>query len=97
VNRFTSCVYYQYNGPSRVDPFRTEKSAEEVERALMLFPLDLEHSLLQGSTVETPQDLAAPGSSYVTVVTPGDETQADAVVKRCLGTLDLFAEKIKDR
>lgn len=97
MNRFTYRAYYQYNGPSRADPLRKEKSAEEVERALTLFPLDLEHYLSQGSTVETPHRQTDPCSSYVTVVTLGDEPQVDEVVKRCLGTLDLFAEKIPTR
>ena len=97
MNRFTYRAYYEYNGPSQVDPFRKEKSTVQADEALMLFPLDLEHFLSQGSKVEIPSDLNHSGSSYVTVVTLAEQSEVDEAVKNFLNGLDLFAEKLPSR
>lgn len=94
MNRFAYRAYYQYNGPSHDDPFRSEKSAREVAEALVRFPSDLEHFLDPGASIEAPQVQADPSSSFVTVVTLADERSIDAVVKKCLNSLDLFGEKL---
>ncbi|MEW6343042.1 MAG: hypothetical protein AB1704_20465 [Pseudomonadota bacterium] len=94
MNRFAYRAYYQYNGPSHADPFRSEKSAQEVAEALARFPSDLEHFLDRDASVEAPQVQADSSSSFVTVVTLADERSIDAVVKKCLNSLDLFGEKL---
>lgn len=97
MNRFTYRAYYHYNGPSRADPFRSEKSAREVAEALQRFPVELEHFLSDGSKIEIPQDLNGSGSSYVTVVSLAEKSQVDEAVKNCLISLDLFGEKLPPR
>ena len=68
MNRFTYRAYYQYNGPSHANPFRSEKSDQEVAEALARFPSALELFLDRDASIEAPQIQAAPSSSYVTVV-----------------------------
>jgi len=93
MNRFSYRAYYQFTGPSRDDPFRSEKTEEDVGKAISRFPLELEHFLEQGSVVEVPQGVSDFNSSFVTVVTDASEAQVDEAVKRCLNGLDLFAQK----
>jgi hypothetical protein len=94
MNRFTYRAYYEFNGPSRDDPFRSEKTTDEAAEALSRFPLELEHFVESGSIVEVPLSTRDSNSSFVTVVTPANEAQVDEAVKRCLNGLDLFAQKI---
>ncbi|MCA7955559.1 hypothetical protein LGM43_35440 [Burkholderia seminalis] len=94
MNRFTYRAYYQYNGPSHANPFRSEKSDQEVAEALARFPSALELFLDRDASIEAPQIQADPSSSYVTVVTLADERSTDAVVEKCLNSLDLFGEKL---
>jgi hypothetical protein len=77
MNRFTYRAYYEFNGPSRADPFRSEKSAAEVIEALSRFPLELEHFLDGPSLVEVPQGMSDSHSTVVIVVTLAEEAQVD--------------------
>ncbi|MFM0617517.1 hypothetical protein PQR37_26015 [Paraburkholderia nemoris] len=94
MNRFSYRAYYAYDGPSHADPFRSEKTPNEVAEALARFPIDLEHRVDGGTTVETPTVQPDSQSSHVTVVTLADERSIDEVVKKCLNSLDLFGQKL---
>jgi hypothetical protein len=93
MNRFQYRAYYEFNGPSHADPFRSKKADSEVAEALARFPQDLQHFIDPLATVETPQVQTDPASCYVIVVTPADEPTTDEAVRRCLNSLDLFGQK----
>jgi hypothetical protein len=85
-------AFYRFDGPSRVDPFPTEKSAQEVTEALSRFPLELEHYIDAEATVEVPHPQPLAGFSYVTVVTDADKELIDDAVKRCVSSLQLYGD-----
>lgn len=96
MNRFSYRVYYEYNGPSRSNPFRSRKDPHEITEAVRKFPNDLLHFLSdQGGTVSVAPDKMDVNSIIVSVVTTLDETSTDEDVKRCLNAFDLFGEKLK--
>ncbi len=96
MNRFAYRVYYQYNGPSHSDPFRSPKDPDEIAEALRCFPNELPHYLSdQDATVSSEPTKKEPNSIIVFVATVLDETKTDEAVKRCLNGLDLFGEKLK--
>jgi hypothetical protein len=89
-------VYYQYNGPSHSDPFRSLKNSHEISEALRHFPNELPHYLSdQDAMVTSEPTKKEPNSIIVFVATILDEAQTDEAVKRCLNGLDLFGEKLK--
>ena len=96
MNRFAYRVYYQYNGPSHSDPFRSPKDPNEIAEALRNFPDELPLYLTdQDATVSSEQTKKEPNSIIGFVVTVLDEAKTDEAVKRCLNGLDLFGEKLK--
>ncbi|WP_374621431.1 hypothetical protein [Pandoraea sp.] len=95
MNLFTYRAYYFYNGPSLADPFRTEKTADEVAHALNLFPTELAHFVPEGWVIQKREGLGDADSSYVTVATSAPAEEVHKVVAQCLNRLDLFADKIK--
>lgn len=96
MNRFAYRVYYQYNGPSHSDPFRSPKNSHEIAEALRHFPNELPHYLSdQDATVSSEPTKKEPNSIIVFVATSHDEAKTDEAVKRCLNGLDLFGEKLK--
>ena len=96
MNRFAYRVYYEYNGPSRSDPFRSRKNPHEITEALRNFPNELPHYLSdQDATVSGEPTQKDVNSIIVIVVTTLDETATDEAVKRCLNEFDLFGEKLK--
>lgn len=96
MNRFTYRVYYQYNGPSHSNPFRSPKNAHEISEALRVFPNELPHYLSdQEAAVSDEATKKDANSIIVFVETALDETATDEAVKRCLNGLDLFGEKLK--
>jgi hypothetical protein len=89
-------VYYQYNGPSRSDPFRSPKDSHEISEALRHFPNELPRYLFdQDATVSAEPSKKDLNSIIVFVATILDETATDEAVKMCLNGLDLFGEKLK--
>lgn len=96
MNRFAYRVYYQYNGPSHSDPFRSPKDPDEISKALRISPNELPHFLSdQDATVSDEPTKKDANSIIVFVATTLDEAATDEAVKRCLNGLDLFGEKLK--
>jgi len=96
MNRFAYRVYYEYNGPSHSDPFRSPKDSQEISDALSNFPNELPHYLSdQEATVASEPTKKDPNSIIVFVGTALDEAATDEAVKRCLNGFDLFGEKLK--
>lgn len=96
MNRFAYRVYYQYNGPSHSDPFRSPKDSHEISEALRNFLNELPHYLSdQDAIVSSDPTKKELNSIIVFVATALDEAKTDEAVKRCLNGLDLFGEKRK--
>ncbi|UAK70219.1 hypothetical protein [Aeromonas enteropelogenes] len=96
MNKFSYRVYYEYNGPSHSDPFRSPKDSHEISEALRSFPNELPHYLSdQDATVSSEPTKKDPNSIIVFVATVLDETATDEAVKRCLNGLDLFGQKLQ--
>jgi len=96
MNRFAYRVYYQYNGPSHSDPFRSPKDTHEISEALRHFPNELPHYLSdQDATVSSEPTKKDLNSIIMFVTTILDAIATDEAVKRCLNGLDLFGEKLK--
>ncbi len=90
MNRFHYKAYF--GGPDKSYPFR--KSQAELTRALKNFQNDLPHFLTDiNATIETPSPQPDKNSSYVTVVTNSDEDSTNRDVAKCLGSLQLYAER----
>jgi hypothetical protein len=97
MNRFAYRVYYEYNGPSKSDPFRSPKDPHEIAEALRNFPNELPHFLSdQDATVSDEPTQTDANSIIVFVVTTLSEAATDEAVKRCLNGLDLFGQKLKN-
>lgn len=94
MNRFAYRVYYEYNGRSHDDPFRSLKNPHQISEALRNFPNDLPRYLSDhDATVSHEPTKKDANSIIVVVITSLDETKADEAMKRCLNSLDLFGEK----
>lgn len=86
-------VYYEFNGPTKADPLRTEKNKEQIADALDRVCFELSVYLDdQGARLS-----ASPDSQNAIILTI-ETTQPDQVVtlsmKWCLNGLDLFATKL---
>ncbi|MBB1636088.1 hypothetical protein [Cupriavidus sp. UME77] len=93
MNRFAYRAYYQYDGPTKANPYRTEKTADGVVDAIQRFPMELEYLLPEGARIEIQQH-EDPKSSRIVVVTPADRVTTNATVERCLMGLDLYGERL---
>lgn len=84
--------YYKYNGPTRDQPFREELSAEEVNRRLELFFIQVGSYFGDddAAVVRPIQDGA------ISITTGLTQKKCDDKVKICLNILDLYAWKIKN-
>ena len=81
--------YYKYNGPTLSQPFREELSADDVKRNMSLFFDEIgAHFADVGATVEPV------GDGFIGITADITQEDCDARVKRCLNSLDLFANKI---
>jgi len=97
MNRFTYRVYYEYNGPSHSDPFRSRKNPHEISEALRNFPNELPHYLSDHDATVTDEPTQNDANSIiVVVVTTLNEAATDKAAIQCLNGLDLFAEKLKN-
>ncbi|MBU0595051.1 MAG: hypothetical protein KKH74_15095 [Gammaproteobacteria bacterium] len=96
MNRFAYRVYYEYNGPSHSDPFRSPKNSDEISEALKHFPNELSHHLPdQDATVSYEPTKGDSNSIKVTIETVLNEAKTDEAVRRCLKGLDLFGTKLE--
>ncbi len=80
--------YYKYNGPTRSQPFRAELSADDVERNMGLFFDEI------GSYFQDVDATVEPvGDGIIAITAEITQDDCDERVKRCLNSLDLFADK----
>jgi len=98
MNRFSYRVYYQYNGPTKSDPLRSRRTDEEIAYSLKRVGEELPYHISDKKAVVTnlapPPDSQSTHSVHIVVSTTLDEPTTDEAVKTCLGSLDLFGEKI---
>jgi hypothetical protein len=95
MNRFVYRAYYQYNGPTSSEPFRSQKSEQEIIEALTRFPIELPHYLSDiEAIISSPEPQPESKSSYVTIQTNDNEITTDDAVKKCLNSLDLYGQKL---
>ncbi|CAN7790376.1 hypothetical protein LJR034_009051 [Caballeronia sp. LjRoot34] len=92
VQRFQYRAYYEYNGPSRVSPFRTELSADEVDDTLSLFPQHLEHYLKPTAIVDASDYCPGSRSRLFSIVTGRSHEATNGAVASCLNRFDLYAD-----
>jgi hypothetical protein len=80
--------YYEYNGPTKSDPFREELSADQIKRNMSLFFDEIGSCFSDvGATIEPV------GGGFIGITADITQADCDARVKRCLNSLDLFANK----
>lgn len=86
-------IYYQYDGPTKGDPFRSLKSADEVAYALQRVPQELPHFLEDREARITSQP-----ESETSIVLGVETTETEAslirALERCIGGLDLYGSKL---
>jgi hypothetical protein len=82
--------YYDYNGPTKSEPFRARKSADEQTQCFGNFHKELEHHF---SDVE--HEIRWSGRGEVSIAVAISEEECDARVKVCLNDNDLYAHKIR--
>lgn len=81
--------YYKYNGPTLSQPFREELSAEQVRHNMNLFFQDIDHYFTDVGAVVGPA-----GDGFIAITADITQNDCDERVKRCLSSLDLFANKL---
>lgn len=79
--------YYQYNGPTHSDPLREELSPDEAEERIRCFFEEIEHYFEENISVKREGEI-------VSITGEIKQNDCDEVVKKCLNSLDLFADKI---
>lgn len=84
--------YYNYTGPTSSQPSREKLSTDQVQRNMDLFFDEI------GSYFSDVEATIEPvGSGFIGITTDITQDDCDARVKRCLNSLDLFANKYPDR
>jgi hypothetical protein len=79
--------YYQYNGPTKSDPLREELSPEEAENRIKCFFEEIKNYFKDDSVaIKKEGDL-------VSITGKINQMDCDEAVKKCLNSLDLFANK----
>ncbi|WP_111642843.1 hypothetical protein [Marinimicrobium alkaliphilum] len=87
--------YYKYNGPSLDNPLREELTAEEVQRRLELFPQELPHYFADlNADIQVRKSENNERDYVVCISVAASQSECDEQVKRCLNSLDLFADKV---
>ena len=79
--------FYQYNGPTHSDPLREELSPEDVENHVRRFFEEIENYFEDGSVVIKKE------GDLVSITGEINQMDCDEAVKKCLNSLDLFANK----
>jgi len=90
MNIFKYRPYYQYDGPTHSDPFREELSPEGADDRVESFFLEIEQYFDEECT-----NLKQEGD-LVLITSENNENECDESVKRCLNSLDLFANKVRN-
>jgi hypothetical protein len=87
MSTFKYKPYYKYDGPTHSNPLREELSPEEAEERVRCFFEDIEHYFEEDIAIKKENDL-------VSITGKIKQEDCDEAVKRCLNSLDLFANKI---
>lgn len=94
MNRHRYKVYYEFNGPTKSDPLRTEKNKEQIAEALDRVRFELSVYLDdEGARISTSPD--SPNAIILTVETTEPDQRVTLSMKHCLNGLDLFATKLQ--
>lgn len=90
MSTFKCRPYYAYNGPSFSEPFRQQLSEEVATRNMGCFFDEVANYFEDvGARVE-PR-----GDGVIAIATDVSQADCDNRVKRCLNSLDLYAQKIE--
>lgn len=81
--------YYKYNGPTISQPFREELNADEVKKKIELFFNEISHYFTDVEATIAPLD-----NGVIGINSEISQDECDFRVKRCLNSLDLFANKL---
>lgn len=84
--------YYDYNGPSRADPFRDRLDEEEASKNIARFFEEIGYYFEDGQATFGRSD-----EGVLIITTDLSGPDCDERVKRCLNGLDLFASKMRDQ
>jgi hypothetical protein len=86
---FKYLPYYKYNGPTSSQPLREELSEDEIKHNMSLFFDEIGSYFSDvGATIEPV------GVGIIGITADISQDDCDARVKRCLNSLDLFANKV---
>ena len=84
--------YYQYNGPTRADPFREELPTDEAERRIDALSRELGHYFSDMDALVGPLR-----EGVIDIQTEIAQADCDERVSRALNSLDLFARKVRQK
>jgi len=80
--------YYKYDGPTHAQSFRDELSPEEEEFNLECFFSEVEDYFDDKAKFERQED------GFIFITSDVTQTECDELVKRCLNSLDLYANRV---
>ncbi len=86
-------IYYQFEGPSKGNPLRSLKSADEVAWALERMPQELGH-FLEDRNARISSEPESDTSIVVTVETTEPDADFVKALERCISGLDLYGSKL---
>lgn len=86
-------VYYEFNGPTKADPMRTEKNEEQISDALDRVGFELSVYLDDDGAKITTSPTGR-NAIKLTVETTKAEDVFSQSLKKCLTGLDLFASQM---
>jgi hypothetical protein len=79
--------YYKYDGPTHADPFREELDLEQQKENIEDFFSEIESYFENNVKFERRDD------NYIWITSDVSQNDCDERVKRCLNSLDLFANR----
>lgn len=86
-------VYYEFNGPTKADPFRTQKNEEQIADALDRVSFELS-VYLDDDDAKITTSPEAKNAIVLTVETTRSDDSFSQALTKCLRGLDLFASKL---
>lgn len=89
-------IYYEYTGPSPLDPLKQKKDAKEIQDALRNFENGLPHYLAPLDSFVSSEKIDDKGErEIVTIQTTAEHENVKGAVAKCLQDLDLLGKIIK--
>jgi hypothetical protein len=80
--------FYKYDGPTHAQPFRDELSSDEEEQNIEDVFSEVETYFDDEAKFERKED------GFIHITSDVTQTECDEQVKRCLNSLDLYANRI---